>query len=101
MTTSGPVAGPIVTHAGEKVAVHVPATATYVGNERFNLYGVADAEIHVFADADAARKVQRLYWVQFESYLPSNDHRYNYAEGNTRFDLWGAPTWLTWSTKPR
>jgi len=49
----------------------------------------------VFVDADAAKKVRRLYWIQFESYLPSNDHRYNYAEGNTRHDLWGAATWVS------
>ena len=83
-----------VTHPGEKVAIHVPASAKYVGHERFALYGVADAEIHVFVDADAAKKVQRLYWVQFESYLPSNDHRYNYAEGNRRAEYGGVVTWV-------
>jgi hypothetical protein len=88
-----------VTHPLEKVVVHVPAGATYAGAERFNLYGVADAEIHVFVEADSARKMQRLYWVQFESYLPSVDSRYNYADGNTKFDLWGTPTWLTWGPR--
>ena len=88
------VSGHSVTHAGEKVRVHVPAGAVYAGSERFSLYGVADAEIHVFVEADAAKKMQRLYWVQFESYLPSNDHRYDYADGNSRMDLWGAATWV-------
>jgi hypothetical protein len=96
-TPAAMVPGRTVTHAGEKVRVHVPGGATYAGAERFNLYGVADAEIHVFVEADAAKKMQRLYWVQFESYLPSSmNHGYNYAEGNTRFDLWGAATWLRW-----
>ena len=89
------VAKNVVTHPGDKVTVRVPSSATYAGHERFNLYGVADAEIHVFVDADAARKVQRLYWIQFESYLASNDHRYNYADGNTRHDVWGAVTWVS------
>jgi hypothetical protein len=93
------VSGNVVTHPVEKVRVRVPEKATYAGSERFNLYGVADAEIHVFVEADSARKMQRLYWVQFESYLPTNDHRYNYAEGNTRFDLWGTPTWLVWGPR--
>jgi hypothetical protein len=88
------VAQNVVTHPVDRLTVRVPATATYAGHERFNLYGIADAEVHVFVDADAAKKVQRLYWVQFESYLPSNKHRYNYAEGNTRYDLWGTPTWV-------
>ena len=94
------VSGNVVTHPVEKVRVRVPEKAVYAGAERFNLYGVADAEIHVFVEADAAKKIQRLYWVQFESYLPDNDHRYNYAEGNTRFDLWGGtPTWLVWGPR--
>ena len=93
------VSGNVVTHPVEKVRVRVPKKAAYAGGERFNLYGVADAEIHVFVEADAAKKMQRLYWVQFESYLPSNDHRYDYAEGNTRFDLSGTPTWLVWGPR--
>ena len=93
------VVGRVVTHPGEKVAVRVPASATYAGHERFNLYGVADAEIHVFVDADAAKRVRRLYWVQFESYLPSNDHRYNYSD-NKRRDLWGATTWVVAGPRP-
>ncbi len=93
------VTGNIVTHPVEKIRIRVPEMASYVGAERFNLYGVADAEIHVFVESDAAKKMQRLYWVQFESYLPSNDHRYNYADGNTRFDLWGTPTWLVWGPR--
>jgi hypothetical protein len=94
------VSGNVVTHPVEKVRVRVPEKAVYAGAERFNLYGVADAEIHVFVEADVAKKMQRLYWVQFESYLPDNDHRYNYAEGNTRFDLWGGtPTWLVWGPR--
>ncbi len=83
-----------VSHRGERVVVRVPRTATYVGAERFALYGVADAEIHVFVEADARRRASKLYWIQFESYLPANDHRYNYAEGNRRATLWGTTTWV-------
>ena len=90
------VQGHRIVHPGEGITVRVPARATYVGGERFSLYGVADAEIHVFAEADAQRRISRLYWVQFESYLPSVPHRYNYAEGNTRSELWGAAAWLRW-----
>ena len=98
-TPAASVAGNVVTHPAERIRIRVPEKAAYAGSERFNLYGVADAEIHVFVEADAAKKMQRLYWVQFESYLPSNDHRYNYADGNTRFDLWGTPTWLVWGPR--
>ncbi|HYD12783.1 MAG TPA: hypothetical protein VEC11_08040 [Allosphingosinicella sp.] len=99
-TLAARVDGRTVNHAGEGVTVRVPAGATYVGGERFNLYGVADAEIHVYVEADAQRRLTRLYWIQFESYLPSAaTARYNYADGNTRYDLWGAPTWLVWGPR--
>jgi hypothetical protein len=84
-----------VVHPGEGVTIRVPARATYVGGERFVLYDAADCEIHVFVEADARHRVQRLYWIQFESYLPAQPgRRYNYADGNRRIALRGTPTWL-------
>lgn len=84
-----------VVHAGEKITVRVPRSATHVGSERFDLYGVADAEVHVFVEPGAGKRMGKLYWVQFESYLPSHpDLAYNYADGNRRIDLDGTATWL-------
>jgi len=55
-----------------KVGIELPASATYVGADRWILKAYADdVELHAFVDADAAKQVQRLYWVQFEAYLPS------------------------------
>lgn len=89
------VSANMITHPVEKIRIRVPEKAEYLGSERFNLYGVADAEIHIFVEADAARKLQRLWWVQFESYLPGPmNHRYNYAEGNRPIELGGVRTWL-------
>ena len=50
----------------------------YAGGQSFVLYDVANAEQHFFVDADAQGRVRRLYWVQFEGYLPSNTHTYDY-----------------------
>lgn len=73
----------------------MPGKAAYVGGDRFTLYDVADCEVHVFVEADARRRVRRLYWIQFESYLPTlPDRRYDYADGNRRMDLWGAAAWV-------
>ena len=84
-----------VVHPEDGVTVRVPRGAAYVGGDRFVLYGVADCEIHVFAEADAQRRVHKLYWIQFESYLPSlPERRYNYADGNRRIELGGTATWL-------
>src|SRR4051794_17699285 len=84
-----------LTRAGDGLTVRVPTAATYAGGDRFVLYGVADCEIHVFVEADAQRHVRRLYWVQFEAYLPSRpEARYNYVDGNRRIELGGIPTWV-------
>ena len=53
------------------VQIHLPEAAKYVGADRFVLYGVADCELHAFVEAGAQKNVQRLYWIQFEGYLPS------------------------------
>ena len=50
----------------------------YAGGHKFVLYEVANAEQHFFVDADKDGRVKRMYWVQFEGYLPTNTHSYNY-----------------------
>jgi len=51
---------------------------TYVGSQDFILYDVARAEQHFFVDADKQKRIKRMYWVQFEGYLPSNTNAYRY-----------------------
>ena len=68
------------------VQIHLPEAAKYVGADRFVLYGIADCELHAFVEADAQKNVQRLYWIQFEGYLPSKPdlaHTYNSARHTT------------------
>jgi hypothetical protein len=55
----------------------------YVGTQSFILYDVANAEQHFFVDADKAGNIKRVYWVQFEGYLPNNTHTYNYRVNKT------------------
>lgn len=50
----------------------------YAGSQSFVLYSVANAEQHFFVDADKDGRMKRFFWVQFEGYLPSNTHSYNY-----------------------
>ena len=75
------------------VRIDLPKSVQYVGNSRWDLYAVADAELHVFVEADPQKVVQRLYWIQFEAYLPSNTHSYNYkfaeklTHGGLEFDV--------------
>jgi hypothetical protein len=53
------------------VRIQLPDSAQYVGADRWVLFGIADCELHAFVEADPQKNVQRLYWVQFEGYLPS------------------------------
>jgi hypothetical protein len=58
-----------------KVQIQLPESAQYVGADRWVLYDVADCELHAFVEADRQKEdqknVRRLYWVQFEGYLPT------------------------------
>ena len=55
----------------------------HLGSQVVNLYGTADAEQHIFATPDSSGPVSRLYWVQFEHYLPTNSHTYSYRPDRT------------------
>lgn len=55
----------------------------YAGAQDFILYNVARAEQHFFIEADEKRNVKRLYWIQFEGYLPDNTHSYDYDSPKT------------------
>jgi hypothetical protein len=67
------------------VAIKLPRFVQYVGEDRFLLtdpkLGDFDAcELYAFVDSDDDRHVRKLYWVQFEAYLPSHPdlhHRYD------------------------
>ena len=50
----------------------------YAGGQSFVLYNVATAEQHFYVDADKDGRVKRLYWIQFEGFLPNNSHVYEY-----------------------
>ena len=54
----------------------------YVGSQVINLYGSAEAEQHIFV-AGPPGQIERIYWVQFERYLPTNKHIYNYRPERT------------------
>jgi hypothetical protein len=73
------------------VRIELPASARYVGGHRWTLYDVADCELHLFVEADESKRVQRLYWIQFEGYIPSRPElKYDYSE-NAKADFAGRP----------
>jgi hypothetical protein len=55
----------------------------FIGTQKVNLYGLAEAEQYVFARQGRDHTVESFYWIQFEHFLPSNDRTYNYSSKNT------------------
>ena len=75
----------VVSMRDPNIRISIPASARYVGADRWVLYGVADCEVHVFVKADEKKIIQSFYWVQFEGYLPEKpNQRYDYAEDPKR-----------------
>jgi hypothetical protein len=74
----------------------------YVGADRWALYNIADCELHAFVDADAQKNVQRLYWVQFEQYLPSKPDLHHTYDSPRHTQIGGldffVDTWVRSST---
>lgn len=61
--------------------IDVDTSFVFVGSDAFILYGLATCEIHVFVDADSSGNVERMYWIQYESYLPGLfPRRYDYSD---------------------
>jgi len=74
------VSGNVITSLRDPaIRIELPNAAQYVGADRWVLYGIADCELHAFVEADksgatsgaTSGNVQRLYWIQFEGYVPS------------------------------
>lgn len=78
------VKGQIITST-EKPAVRIEFDKgfKYVGGHEFILYDVANAEQHFYVDAEKDGRIKRMYWVQFEGYLPSNTNSYRYKVNKT------------------
>jgi len=55
----------------------------YVGGQQVNLYGMADAEQHLFVKPGKNSVVDAFCWVQFEHRVPSDQHSYHYPADHT------------------
>jgi hypothetical protein len=63
------------------IRIQLPRSAHYVAGDRWKMFDLADCELHVFVSADEKKVIHRLYWIQFEQYLPKRpDLRYEYKD---------------------
>lgn len=51
-------------------SISFDSSIQYIGSKSFILYKVARCEIHLFAELDSLGGYERLYWIQYEGYLP-------------------------------
>lgn len=76
----------ITSERDPKIRIQLPSSVQYVGAARWPLYDIADCELHVFVDATPQKKIEHMYWVQFEQYLPSRPelhHIYPFTKTDT------------------
>ena len=106
--TSAPerkVDGNVISSAHDPQArIELPKSVQYVGADRWILYNIADCELHAFVDADARENVQRLYWVQFEGYVPSKPELHHTYDSPRHTDIGGldfyVDTWVRAKDEP-
>lgn len=59
----------------------------YLGGHKFVLYGVADTEQHFFVATTDDDKLESVFWVQYEAYLPDKRYTYDYDDSPLRQTL--------------
>ena len=82
----------VISRSAPAIEIQVPRSAVYLGAERWDLYDVADCELHLFVEAYPDKTVKAMYWIQFEAYLPTNEHTYDYSEDEP-VTFGGRPFW--------
>jgi len=90
----------LISDRDPKVTIELPKAVQYVGADRWLLYDVADAELHAFVEADERNQVQRLYWVQFEAYVPAKPDLHHTYDSPRHAELGGMDFYVdTWVRK--
>ena len=72
----------LVSRADPAATFVFPAAFRFAGSQTIDILKVAGADQYFFIDAAADSSIRRFYWVQFEHYLPSNDHTYDFSSMN-------------------
>ena len=91
----------VVSSRDPNVRIELPESATYLGADRWLLKAYSDdIELYAFVDADADRHVKRVYWLQFEAYLPSHPELKHSYDSVRHITLAGMDFYVdTWATR--
>ncbi len=77
----------LLSDADPAVILRFDPSFRYLGGQKFILYGVADTEQYFFIEPAADGRLQSLYWIQFEGYLPGKPYTYDYEDSPLRVQL--------------
>src|SRR6202042_2104122 len=87
-----------------KVGNQGARSARYGGTDAWVLYGIANCRQFVYLQPAASNQIRRLYWVQFEAYLPSMPklhHQYTSKRHTTLGGLdFYVDTWIEENVRP-
>jgi hypothetical protein len=89
----------IISERDPNLRIELPASVQYVGADRWILYEIADCELHAFVEADEQKNVRRLYWIQFEGYVPSRPELHHKYDSPRRATIGGLDFYVdTWTS---
>jgi hypothetical protein len=97
----------VISRRDPAVNITLPGSAHYLGAERFlltdpKLGAFDDCELHAFVDSKDGRHIRRLYWVQFEAYLPSQPTLHHTYDSPRHLTIGGLDFYLdTWVSSGR
>ena len=92
----------VVSQRDPAVDIKLPTSAHYLGADRFlltdrTLGEFDDCELHAFVDSEDGRNIRKLYWVQFEAYLPSHPSLHHSYDSPRHLTIGGLDFYLdTW-----
>jgi hypothetical protein len=69
----------IISGALPKANVTIRDSMSFIGTQKFNLFGNSEAEQYIFVEKGANNTVSRFYLIQFEHDLPGNKFKHNYS----------------------
>jgi hypothetical protein len=99
----------VISRRDPAVDIKLPGSAHYVGADRFlltdpKLGTFDDCELHAFVDSVDGRNIRKLYWVQFEAYLPSQPDLHHTYDSPRHLVLGGldfyVDTWISSGSAP-
>ncbi len=85
---AGEVSGRTIQYpADPAVLISFAEEFSYIGGQKFVLYGTANVEQHFFVATKANDDLESIFWIQFEGVRPGFDWQYDYSSSPLRTQI--------------